>query len=256
MLLVLDMGNTNITLGVFEGKRLLLQSRIATERTKMEDQYAVELMDLLRLYRLEATAFSGAILSSVVPPLNHALCGAVKKATGLTPLLVGPGTKTGINIRIDNPATLGADLLVGAVAAVEAVGTPCIVWDLGTATTVSVVDKDGAYRGGAIMPGIGTALQSLAASTSLLPQISVDAPARVIGTDTIACLQSGAVFGNASLMDGMNARIQQELGYDAPVVVTGGLGREIAAQCRTPVRYIGELLLDGLRLIYEKNQKH
>ena len=255
MLLVLDMGNTNITLGVYDGDQLLLQSRIATDRTKMEDQYAVELMDLMRLYKLESAAFSGAILSSVVPPLNHALCGAVKKAVGVTPLLVGPGTKTGLNIRIDNPATLGADLLVGAVAAVDAVGYPCIIWDLGTATTVTVVDKEGAFRGGAIMPGIGTALGALADNTSLLPQISVDAPAKVIGTNTISCLQSGAVYGNACMIDGMNARIVEELGYDAPVVITGGLGREIAPQCRSNVQYISELLLDGLRIIYEKNKK-
>ena len=255
MLLVLDMGNTNITLGVYDGDQLLLQSRIATDRTKMEDQYAVELMDLMRLYKLESAAFSGAILSSVVPPLNHALCGAVKKAVGVTPLLVGPGTKTGLNIRIDNPATLGADLLVGAVAAVDAVGYPCIIWDLGTATTVTVVDKEGAFRGGAIMPGIGTALGALADNTSLLPQISVDAPAKVIGTNTISCLQSGAVYGNACMIDGMNARIVEELGYDAPVVITGGLGREIAPQCRSKVQYISELLLDGLRIIYEKNKK-
>ena len=255
MLLVLDMGNTNITLGVYDGKKLLLQSRIATDRTKMEDQYAVELMDLMRLYKLESTAFDGAILASVVPPLNHAICGAVKKAVGVTPLLVGPGTKTGLNLRIDNPSTLGADLLVGAVAAVEAVGYPCIIWDLGTATTVSVVDDKGAFRGGAIIPGIQTALAALAAGTSLLPQISVDAPDKVIGTNTIACLQSGAVFGNAALIDGMNTRIVEELGYDATVVVTGGLGREIAPQCRTKVQYISELLLDGLRLIYEKNKK-
>ena len=255
MLLVLDMGNTNITLGVYKGKHLLLQSRIATDPTKMEDQYAVELMDLLRLYKLEADGFSGAIIASVVPPLNHALCGAVKKVTGLIPLLVGPGTKTGINIRIDNPASLGADLLVGAVAAVDKVGYPCIVWDLGTATTVSVVDKDGAFRGGAIMPGVMTALNSLARNTSLLPHISVDTPDRVIGANTTACLQSGAVFGTAATLDGMNARIVAELGYDAPVVGTGGLGREIAPHCITPETYVGELLLDGLRLIWEKNQK-
>ncbi len=255
MLLVLDMGNTNITLGVYKGERLLLQSRIATDRTKMEDQYAVELMDLLRLYRLEADSFSGAILASVVPPLNHALCGAVQKVTGLTPLLVGPGTKTGVNIRIDNPATLGADLLVGAVAAVEQVGAPCIIWDLGTATTVTVVDKEGAIRGGAIMPGVMTALNSLAANTSLLPHISVDTPDRVVGSNTTACLQSGAVYGTAATIDGMNSRIVAELGYDAPVVVTGGLGREISRHCTTAVTYVGDLLLDGLRLIWEKNRK-
>ena len=254
MLLVLDMGNTNITLGVFEGRRLLLQSRIATDRTKLEDQYAVELMDLLRLYRLEATAFTGAVISSVVPPLNHALCGAVRKVTGVEPLLIGPGTRTGMNIRIDNPAVLGADLLVGAVAAVQRVGCPCIVWDLGTATTVSVVDAAGAYRGGAIMPGVITGLNSLIESTSLLPSVSVDAPAAAIGTNTIACLQSGAVYGTAAMIDGMNARLMQELGCEAPVIITGGLGKQIAPQCGTPVQYVDELLLEGLRLIYEKNQ--
>ncbi len=255
MLLVLDMGNTNITLGVYRDKELLLQSRIATDPTKMEDQYAVELMDLLRLYKLEASSFTGAIIASVVPPLNHALCGAVKKATGLTPLLVGPGVKTGLNIRIDDPASLGADLLVGAVAAVDRVGYPCIVWDLGTATTVTVVDKVGAFRGGAIMPGVMTALHSLARNTSLLPHISVDNPGRVIGANTIACLQSGAVYGNAAMLDGMNARLMAELGYEAPVIVTGGIGREIAPHCLSKVTYVDELLLDGLRLLWEKNRK-
>ncbi len=255
MLLVLDMGNSNITIGVFDGGRLLLQSRMATDKHQMEDQYAIALMDLLRLYKLEASAFTGAVLSSVVPPLNHALSEAVRKVTGLTPLLVGPGTKTGLNIRIDNPASLGADLLVGAVAAVDKVGFPCIVWDLGTATTVSVVDREGAFRGGAIMPGIGTAQRSLTESTSLLPSISLDAPSKVIGANTIACLQSGAVFGNAAMLDGMNERIVEELGYDAPIVVTGGLGRQIVPHCRRAVTYVDELLLDGLRLIYEKNRK-
>ncbi|MBE6778514.1 MAG: type III pantothenate kinase [Ruminococcaceae bacterium] len=255
MLLVLDMGNTNITLGIYEGNTLRLQSRIATDPTKMEDQYAVELMDLLRLYRLEATAFRGAVISSVVPQLNHALCGAVHKVTGVRPLLVGPGTKTGINIRIDNPASLGADLLVGAVAAVERVGAPCIIWDLGTATTVSVVDKDGAFRGGAILPGVVTGVASLTQRTSLLPSVSVDAPDTVIGTNTVACLQSGAVFGTAATIDGMNRRLMQELGYPAPVVITGGLSREIAAHCDSEMLYVEELLLDGLRLIWEKNKK-
>lgn len=253
MLLVLDMGNTNITMGVFEGEQLRLQSRIATDRTKLEDQYAVELMALLRLYQLEATAFTGAVISSVVPPLNHALCGAVRKVTGVEPLLVGPGTKTGVNIRIDNPAVLGADLLVGAVAAIRRVGCPCIVWDLGTATTVSVIDADGAYRGGAIMPGVVTGLNSLVERTSLLPSVSVDAPERATGTNTIACLQSGAVYGTAAMIDGMSERLRTELGQKAPVIITGGLGREIAPHCRVAAQYVDELLLEGLRLVYEKN---
>ncbi len=255
MLLVLDMGNTNITLGIFEGKTLRLQSRIATDHTKMEDQYAVELMDLLRLYKLEATGFSGAVISSVVPQLNHALCGAVKKVTGVQPLLVGPGTKSGINIRIDNPASLGADLLVGAVAAVDRVGAPCIIWDLGTATTVTVVDKSCAIRGGAIMPGVVTGVTSLTERASLLPSVSVDTPDSVIGSNTIACLQSGAVYGTAATIDGMNRRIVEELGYTAPVVITGGLARQIAPHCAGELLYVEELLLDGLRLIWEKNRK-
>ena len=140
MLLTLDMGNTNITIGVFDGDRLVLESRVATDPIKMEDQYAVELLDILRLYGVNAGDIDGSIISSVVPPLDHAIRRAVKKVTGAAPLIVGPGTRTGINIRIDNPAQLGADLLVGAVAAVAKYGTPCIIWDLGTATTVSVID--------------------------------------------------------------------------------------------------------------------
>ncbi|HBT65125.1 MAG TPA: pantothenate kinase, partial [Ruminococcaceae bacterium] len=155
MLLTLDMGNTNIKIGVFKDDKLLLDSRIATDRFKMEDQYAVELLDILKLYGVDTKGFEGAIISSVVPPLTSVIRRAVEKITGVTSLVVGPGTKTGINIRIDNPAQLGADLLVGAVAAVEQYGTPCVIWDLGTATTVSVVDRDGHFRGGAIMAGGG-----------------------------------------------------------------------------------------------------
>ena len=253
MLLVLDMGNTNITIGVYEGEQLLLQSRIATDRTKMEDQYAVELMDLMRLYKLESTAFSGAILASVVPPLNHAICGAVKKAVGVTPLLVGPGTKTGLNIRIDNPSQLGADLLVGAVAAVETVGYPCIVWDLGTATTVSVVDKDGAFRGGAIMPGVAVSLNALTHTSSLLPSVGFDMPKKVIGTNTEDSMRSGCILGTASMIDGMCDRIEEELGASCSVIATGGLSRMIVPHCKRDIRIVSTLMMDGLKIIYDKN---
>ncbi|MBP3388667.1 MAG: type III pantothenate kinase [Clostridia bacterium] len=254
MLLTVDMGNTNITLGVFRGETLLFESRLATDHTKTGDQYAVELQNILRLYEVNVRGFEGAIVSSVVPALDRSLCDAVTRVTGVTPLLVGPGIKTGLNIRIDNPAQLGADLLTGAVAAVAKYGAPCIIWDLGTATTVSVVDKTGAFRGGAIMPGVRTSYHSLSATASLLPSISLQAPNRVIGPNTVDCMRSGAVFGNAAMMDGMNRRIWEELGYEAPVIATGGLSREIAAQCCTTVTYDGTLLLDGLRLIYEKNR--
>lgn len=255
MLLVLDMGNTNITIGVFEGEKLRLESRIATNLKKMEDQYAVELFDILRLYGLNAHDFNGAIISSVVPPLNNVIRRAVQKVTGVAPMIVGPGTKTGVNIRIDNPAQLGADLLVGAVAAIEQYGAPCIIWDLGTATTVSVVDKDGLFRGGAIMAGVGVALDVLSSRTSQLPQVSLEAPDNVIGGNTIASMQSGAVFGTASMIDGMCDRIETELGYPATVVATGGLGCEVSRQCRRKIIYDDNLLLNGLYIIYERNKK-
>lgn len=249
------MGNTNITIGVFDGTQLMLESRVATDLTKMEDQYAIDFMDIFRLYQIDARNFEGAILSSVVPPLEHAVRGAVKKVTGMTPLMVGPGTKTGVNIRIDNPAQLGPDLLVGAVAAMAKFGAPCVIWDLGTATTVSVVDKTGTFLGGAIMPGMASSFESLISRASLLPRISLEAPAKAIGSNTIACMQSGAVYGNAAMMDGMCDRIEAELGYSAPIVATGGLGREIVPHCRRKVTYVDDLLLEGLRLIYEKNKK-
>ena len=255
MLLVLDVGNTNITIGVFEGERLALVSRMSTELSKMEDQYAIELCNILDLYKVDSRAFSGAVLSSVVPSLDRALCHAVEKVTGVRPMQVRPGIKTGLNIRIDNPNQLGADLLVGAVAAVEQYGAPCIVWDLGTATTVSVVDKDGAFRGGAIMAGVYTALDSLASRASLLPRIGMDVPERCIGRNTVECMQSGTVFGTAAMIDGMCARIEEELGYSARVIVTGGLGREVSSVCRCEMTYAPDLLLDGLRFIYEKNKK-
>ena len=255
MLLTLDMGNTNITIGVFDGEKLIFESRVATDRTKMEDQYAVEFMDIFRLYKVDVHEFEGDIISSVVPPLDTAIRRAVKKVTGMTPIIVGPGTKTGINIRIDNPAQLGADLLVGAVAAVSQYGAPCIIWDLGTATTVSVIDRDGHFRGGAIMAGLGTSLDSLISHASLLQRISIEAPPHVIGSNTIESMQSGAVFGTAAMLEGMCDRIEAELGYPATVVATGGLGREIVPYCSRPIQYDDDLLLVGLRLVYEKNKK-
>ncbi len=255
MLLALDVGNTNITIGVFEGETLRFESRVATDRRKMPDQYAVELLDILRLHGMDARAFEGAVISSVVPPLDRAIRQAVETVTGMNPLLVGPGTKTGINIRLDNPAQLGPDLLVGAVAAIAGYGAPCLIWDLGTATTLSVVDREGAFLGGAIMPGVGTAIESLIQQASLLPRIRIEAPPRAVGPNTIQSMQSGAIFGNAAMIDGMCDRVERELGYPVKVIATGGLGREIVPHCRREIVYDDTLLLTGLRLVYEKNRK-
>lgn len=254
MLLTLDLGNTNITVGVFRDEELVCECRLATDRARTGDQYAVELLSVLRVYEVDPQAIHGAILSSVVPGLDTVLCAAVRRIIGIEPLIVGPGVKTGMNIRIDNPAQLGADLLVGAVAAVNKYGAPCIVWDFGTATTVSAVDSTGAFRGGAIMAGVATSLDSLISHASLLQRVHIKAPARTIGTNTGDSLRSGAVFGTAAMLDGMSDRIEDELGESATVIVTGGLGREIAAACRRRAIYDDRLLLDGLRLIYDKNR--
>ncbi len=254
MLLTLDLGNTNITVGVFDEEELVCECRLATNRSRTEDQYAVELLSILQLHNIDPKTIDGAILSSVVPGLDAVLCDAVERIVGLQPLQVGPGIKTGINIRIDNPAQLGADLLVGAVAAVKKYGAPCIVWDLGTATTVSAIDAAGAFRGGAIMPGVSTSLDSLISNASLLQRVHIKAPTHAIGTNTGDSLRSGAVYGTAAMVEGMIDRIEQELGTSATVVVTGGLGREIAKVCRRETVYDGRLLLDGLRFIYDKNR--
>ena len=254
MLLTLDLGNTNLTVGVFRGEELICECRLATNRSRTGDQYAVELLSILTLHKIDPKDIHGAILSSVVPGLDAVLCTAVERIIGVEPLIVGPGIKTGMNIRIDNPAQLGADLLVGAVAAVHKYGAPCIVWDLGTATTDSAIDSNGAFRGGAIMPGVATSLESLVSNASLLPRVHIKAPERAIGTNTSDSMRSGAELGTASMMEGMCDRIEQELGAKATVIVTGGLGREIAAACRRETVYDNCLLLDGLRLIYDKNR--
>ena len=254
MLLTVDMGNTNITLGVFEGESLLFESRIATDMSKMRDQYAVELSDILRLYHVDVKSLEGAIVSSVVPSLDQSLKEAIFMVTGLRPLFVGPGLKTGMNILIDNPAQLGADILVGAVAAANTYGTPCIIWDLGTATTVSAVSATGDFLGVSIMAGVHTSLEALVSKTSLLPNIRLEAPVKVIGKNTIHSMQSGIVYSTAAMVDGMTERVKKELSHSAKVVMTGGFGKVIAPYCETNAIYDDKLILNGLRFLYEKNK--
>ncbi|MBR7092681.1 MAG: type III pantothenate kinase [Clostridia bacterium] len=253
MLLTMDMGNTNITVGVFEKDALLFEARLMTDHARTGDEYAVLLHNILRLHDVEPSAFEGAVICSVVPSLDNALQRAVLSVTGCTPLFVGPGTRTGVNIRLDDPAQLGADLLVGAVAAIARYGAPCAVWDLGTATTVSVVGRDGSFLGGVILPGVVTSYDALSTRTSLLPHVRLQTPPRVIGRNTNDSMRSGAVFGTAAIVDGVTDRIEKEIGCPVKVIITGGLGREIAGQCLHPNVYDNELLLEGLRLIWEKN---
>lgn len=253
MLLAIDIGNTNVTLGGFDGKTLRFMSRISTDTKRTPDQYAVELLSILRLYHIEPGEISGTAISSVVPALIGVLCEAIEKITGARPLVVGPGIKTGLHIKIDNPAQLGADLVVGAVAAIARYPLPCIVFDFGTATKSSVIGADGSFLGATISAGIGISIEALAMRTAQLPYISIEAPPRIIGTNTIDSMKSGIVVGTAAMVDGLACRIEDELGSPATLVATGGLGRQVAACCRREIIFTDTLILEGLRIIFEKN---
>ena len=255
MLLALDVGNTNVTIGVYDGEELLFVSRMATDSARMEDQYAIELLDILGLHKVDREAITGAVLSSVVPKLTEYISAAVKRIFGFRPLVVSYESLEGLKISIRHPETTGPDLIAGYVAAKELYGCPCIVIDMGTATTITVVDKEGALLGGGIVPGVGISLDALTSRAALLSSISLDTPAHVIGRDTVECLQSGMVYGTASMLDGFCDRIEEELGYPCRVVATGGLAGQVVRCCRRKVELSDTLLLDGLKLIYDR-EKH
>jgi type III pantothenate kinase len=253
MLLTVDIGNTNVTLGVFLKEELLLTARLDTEVSRTVDQYAVDIKNVLSLYNKEPKEIKNCIIASVVPTVGEAVKKAVTLLCGAEPILLGPGVKTGLNIKIDNPAQLGADLVAGAVGVIGKYSMPCIVIDMGTATTVSVLDKNGSFIGGSIAAGVRLTLKALFENTALLPTISITAPQKVIATNTVDCMRSGLVYGTASMIDGLLDRIEEELGETPTVVATGGLSREIITYCRREIIYNENLLLDGLREIYEKN---
>lgn len=256
MLLTIDVGNTNITLGAYTGNNLLFVSRLATDRERTSDQYAVELINILNLHNIPANGFSGAIISSVVPELTTVIVNAAEKITTKKPMLLGPGLKTGMNILTDNPAILGADLVAGAIAAIALYPLPCLVVDLGTATKISVVDEKGSFCGCTIAPGVAISLAALAQRASQLPNISLTAPAHVIGKNSVESMQAGMVFGTAAMIDGLCERVEEEMGIKAgATVATGGLSREIVKNCKRDIIYNGELILEGLKIIYDKNTK-
>ncbi len=255
MLLVMDMGNTCITLGIYKKEELMVTARLATDRYRTEDQYAADLLALFTLYRVNPKEVNGAILGSVVPSLNFAITLAVEKVTGITPLVVGSGIKTGLNIKIDDPAQTGADLVCGAVAALAKYPLPCIVYDLGTATTIMALSEKGEFLGGTITAGIGISLDALSSRTSQLPHVSLKNPGKVIGTNTVNAMKSGLIYGTASMMDGMADRMEQELGTKATLIATGGRAKEVIPYCKREMILDDNLLLDGLRIIFEKNQK-
>lgn len=254
MILAIDIGNTNIVIGGVDDNKIHFVSRLSTDRTKTEDEYAVMFKSILEIHGINLNEFDGVAISSVVPPLTNIMKRSVKILTGLTPLVVGPGVKTGFNIKIDNPAQLGSDLVVGAVAAIALYTKPLIIFDMGTATTICAIDKNSNYLGGIIYPGVKVSLDSLTQRTSQLPAISLEAPAKTIGKNTIDCMKSGVIYGNASMADGMIDRIEAELGEKATVVATGGLSQMILPHCRHKIIFDNDLLIKGLKIIYDKNK--
>lgn len=255
MILAIDIGNSNIVLGCIEGEEILFEARMATDSIKTSDQYCAELKNMLALFNVRAGQIEGAIVSSVVPPVSNAICKAVNRLTGKDPMVVGPGLKTGLNIRIDNPAQAGSDLIVAAVAAIAEYGSPLIIVDMGTATTITVVDKMGSFIGGSIHPGIKLSLKALTEGTAQLPGISLEEPKKAIGTNTVDCMRSGILYGAAAMLDGMIARMERELGYNARIIATGGLAPVIVPLCSREMTIDDHLLLKGLLRIYRRNVK-
>ena len=254
MILALDTGNTNIVIGCIENGNIIFEGRMSTDRKKTTDEYAIHFKMFLEMYEVNPKEIEGAIISSVVPPVTNRLKDAVEKIIGKKPLVVGPGIKTGLCIKTDNPNQLGADLVVDAVAAINEYSAPMVIFDLGTATTCSVIDKDHNYVGGIIFPGVEVASVALSGNASQLPHISLEAPKNVIGRNTIECMKSGVILGNASMIDGIISRIEEELGESVTVIATGGLSKIIIEQCKRNVIYDNNLLLKGLWLLYCKNK--
>ena len=254
MILGIDVGNSNIVLGCIEDGVITNTVRIRTEAGQTAAEYGIKLKQLLDFFGIDSKGFEGAILSSVVPTVTNPLKQAVEWLTGVKCLLVGPGIKTGMNVRIDDPGTLVCDLVVGGVAAIHEYGAPVIVMDLGTAPTITLIDEQCAFRGGAILPGVKLGYRALAAGTSLLPDISITPPNKCIATNTVDCMRSGAVFGTAAMIDGMVERMETELGRLCAIVATGGIAKHIVPYCRREIVCDNELLLKGLWVLWQKNR--
>lgn len=257
MVLTVDVGNSNIVLSGFESDQRIFSARLATQTSRTEDEYAILLRNVLQLHDCDPNSIRGAILATVVPSLMNVLKQAIRRICGCKVIVVTAGIKTGLNIKLDNPAVLGADLVCAAIAAKNRYPMPCIIFDMGTATTISAMDRNGCFLGGSIYPGIGVSLNALSSSTAQLTHIDADGfTGTVIGSNTIDAMRSGVLLGNAAMLDGMIVRYRQILGEDATVVVTGGLAGTILPHCFTEGIHLDESLLsDGLYMLYKLNTK-
>lgn len=255
MILAVDIGNSNIVLGGMEDGRIVFEARMATDLIKTSDQYCAELKTMLNLFEVDPAAFEGSIVSSVVPPLLNSFKTAIRKLTGKSCMVVGPGIRTGLNIRMDNPAEIGSDLIVAAVAGIAQYGAPLLLVDMGTATTITAVDGSGCFVGGCICPGVRISMEALTGRTAQLPGISLDKPQRAIGKNTRDCMRSGIMLGAAAMLDGLLDRMESELGTPVRVVATGGIARFVIPLCKRELIYDRSLMLKGLGLLYRRNVK-
>lgn len=257
MLIAIDIGNTNIKYGVFDGEKLVTSFRVSSRISRTSDEYGSVLVGLLSDCGIKKSQIDGIIFSSVIPTLNYTICHMCEFFFGITPLMVGPGIKTGLNIKADNTREVGADIIVNSVSAFNKHGGPVVVIDFGTATTFDVINEKCELLGVVIAPGIKTSLEGLATKTAQLPMVELDAPKTVIGKNTKHCMQAGIIFGFAGLVDNIVRKIKAELGVkEIKVIATGGLGEIIAKESKSITMVDRTLTLDGLRIIYDLNRKN
>lgn len=256
MILTINIENTSTVVGCNDGSRFLFVEQISTSTSRTELEYAISFKNIIELYALETSEITGAAISSVVPLVTNAVRGAIKRIFQLEPVVIGPGVKTGLNIMVDHPSQVGSDLVANAVAGIAKYEAPMLIVNMGTATTISVINEKKQYVGGMIIPGMKVSLESLSRETAQLPQIGMDLPKKLIGTNTIDCMKSGVIYGSAACIDGMIKRIEEHMGQPiATVVATGQYIRHILPYCERKMCLDETLLLDGLRYIYEKNQR-
>ncbi len=254
MILAIDVGNTNITCGVYDGKKLVTTFRLMSKQARTSDEYGMIFSDLLHINKVDKKHITGTVIASVVPNVMHALTGAIVRYIGNTPLIVGPGVKTGIKIVTENPREIGPDRIVDAVAGYELYGGPVLVLDFGTATTYDLVTEDGCFSAGITAPGIRISAKALWEDTAKLPEVEIKKPKSVLAQETISSMQVGLVYGQIGQTEYIVNQVKKETGYDnLKVVATGGLGRIIADETDVIQIYNSQLTLEGLRIIYEKN---